>query len=134
MTTFALDTNIVSHLLKNSEHALSRLKAETGKGNTLILPPIVYYEVKRGLLAVNAVNQQKLFDALCRKLYIGNMTIAEWETASRIYADLQRQGTPIEDADVFIAAFCIVGKYTLITGNIRHFSRIKDLELLNLEL
>ena len=133
MKTFALDTNIVSNLLKNSELAYSMVEEETDRGNIFIIPPIVYYEVKRGLLAVNAVNQQKLFDTLCRKLPIGSMALAEWDTASKIYADLRVQGTPIEDADIFIAAFCIAGNYTLITGNIKHFNRVVGLKLLSWE-
>jgi predicted nucleic acid-binding protein len=37
------------------------------------------------------------------------MEIATWDKAARLYADLYRQGNLIEDADLFLAAFCIVG-------------------------
>jgi len=129
MTTFALDTNILSCLLKNDELLFSMLDAETDKGNMFIVPPVAYYEIKRGLMAVNASSQLRLFDALCRRLYVGSMTIAEWSTAAKIYADLRRQGTLIEDADIFIAAFCLVGGYSLVTRNVKHFIRIEGLKI-----
>ena len=131
MTTFALDTNVVSYLLKNDERLFHMFDAETDKGNVFVIPPVVYYEIKRGLLAVNAINQLKLFDALCRRLYVGSMVIAEWDAAAKIYADLRQQGKPIEDADIFIAAFCLIGGYALVTRNAKHFIRIEGLEVIS---
>ena len=129
MTTFALDTNVVSYLLKNDERLFRIFDAETDNGNTFVIPPVAYYEIKRGLLAVKALNQLKLFDALCRRLYIGSMATAEWDAAAKIYADLRQHGKPVEDADIFIAAFCLVGGYTLITCNAKHFTRIQGLKV-----
>jgi len=127
--TFALDTNIVSALLKNDESLFQMFDAEMDKGNIFVVPPVVYYEIKRGLLAVNALNQLKLFDSLCRKLFVGSMAIAEWDEAAKIYAGLRQQGKPIDDADIFIAAFCLVGGYTLVTRNANHFTRIEGLKV-----
>ena len=129
MTTFALDTNVVSYLLKNDEHLFQMFDAETDKGNIFLIPPVAYYEIKRGLLAVKAYNQLKLFDSLCSRLNVGSMTISEWDAAAKIYADLRQQGKPVEDADIFIAAFCLVGGYELITRNAKHFTRINGLKV-----
>lgn len=40
-------------------------------------------------------------------------------------------GRNTEDADIFIAAFCIHNNYILVTDNIKHFSNITDLRTIN---
>jgi tRNA(fMet)-specific endonuclease VapC len=134
MTIFVLDTNIISHLLKNDGHVLSMFNAELEEGNMCVIPPIAYYEIKRGLLAVNASVQLRLFENLCRELSIGRMEIKMWDEAANLYVNLRRLGNLIEDADLFIAAFCIVGGYTLVTGNTKHFDRIPALKYVNWKL
>lgn len=50
--------------------------------------------------------------------------------AGEINATLQRDGTPIEDADVMIAATALVNDVPVVTDNTAHFERIDDLEIL----
>lgn len=55
--------------------------------------------------------------------------------AARIYgglrADLERAGTPIGDADLRIASIALVHDLTVVTGNVRHFERVRDLPVEN---
>lgn len=46
-------------------------------------------------------------------------------------ARLQAAGTPVADADALIAATALSLGCPLATGNVRHFSRFVELELLN---
>ena len=46
-------------------------------------------------------------------------------------ATLEKAGTIIDDADLFIAACAKVHGLTLVTNNIKHFKRIKGLKLEN---
>lgn len=50
--------------------------------------------------------------------------------AGRINANLQREGTPIEDADVMIAATARVNDVPVVTNNVEHFERVEELEIL----
>jgi len=43
----------------------------------------------------------------------------------------RRANRNTEDADIFIAAFCIHNNYTLVTDNTRHFQGIPELRLAN---
>lgn len=52
-------------------------------------------------------------------------------TAGEINATLQRDGVPIEDADVMIAATALVHDVPIVTNNVDHFDRIDDLEILS---
>ncbi len=46
-------------------------------------------------------------------------------------AELERQGTPLADADLRIAAITLANGFTLVTGNERHFHRVAGLRLEN---
>jgi predicted nucleic acid-binding protein len=76
MTVFALDANILSYLLRKDNRILSSLYTEQDKGNECVIPPLAYYEVKRGLLAVGSVVRLRLFEEMCRDFSIGKMDTA----------------------------------------------------------
>jgi len=59
------------------------------------------------------------------------MTANAWEHAARIYADLYAKHFTVKDADILIAAFCMVNRYTLITANTKDFVNIDDLQCVN---
>jgi tRNA(fMet)-specific endonuclease VapC len=131
MIVYSLDTNIISYLLKRDTQVFSKLYNALDSGNECIISPIVYYEVKRGLLAVNAASQLLLFQSWCFEFSIGQMNDLVWDKAVDLYVAQRRQGRPTEDADLFIAAFCIVNDYTLVTNNTKHFETITSLKHVN---
>jgi predicted nucleic acid-binding protein len=88
---------------------------------------MVYYEARRGLLANSAMNKMHAFDKLCIKLNVNSLTTADMNMASDIYAERKRSGTLIDDADLLIAAQCIVNNYVLVTNNAKHFEDIDGL-------
>ena len=47
----------------------------------------------------------------------------------RVRAELEAAGTRLDDADLQIAATAIYHGLELVTGNLRHFRRIPDLEI-----
>lgn len=52
------------------------------------------------------------------------------QIAGKIQADLSNRGNIIDDVDIQIAAATISAGATLVTGNARHFSRVKNLRVL----
>jgi predicted nucleic acid-binding protein len=82
-------------------------------------------------MAVNATAKEREFDKLCFDFEIGEMNTIAWLEAARLYAANKQIGRVIEDADLFIAAFCIVNGYTLVTNNIKHFEGMSSLHLVN---
>jgi len=89
--TYLLDTNIVSYILKKRNVIVNnKLQEVTRLGEEVFISCITYYEVKRGLLAVNATRQIAEFDILCRKyevLFLDDIEIID--NACKIQVDMK---------------------------------------------
>ena len=131
MKRYALDTNTISYLLKENPTVSSRMKEESDAGNRLVIPLMAYYEVKRGLLAVKASKKMKHFEQFCNIIGVDDMSFDVLDKAAYIYDDLRTKGRLVDDADIIIAAFCIVNNCVLVTNNIKHFEIIAGLQIEN---
>jgi len=134
---YALDTNIISFLLRRerNQEVAKRFEDEIAvRGNYYVIPPISHYEITWYLLRKKAVRQMQIFNELyADSLTKISMREAEFIKAAEIKADLEERGLPIgsKDADIFIAAHCIVNDYTLVTDNTSDFERIDGLKFVN---
>jgi len=68
VSVFVLDSNILSFYLRQDQQIIQRVKNALLNGDEVIIGPIAYYEVKRGLLAIKAEKRLRDFEALCRVL------------------------------------------------------------------
>lgn len=129
---YALDTNIISYLLKGNENVINSFEREILQaGNAFVIPPVVVYELQRWLYdnpTHNLILFANEFDALYQSVRSCSTMFADsWEKAADIYITLKQKGMLIDEADILIAAYCIVNDYVLVTNNTRHFERIADL-------
>lgn len=124
---YALDSNAVSYLIQGNDTIAARLKRAIMQGDIIVIPPTVYYEVRRGFKHKSAPKKEAAFSLICKSFEVGDMNLAAWEEASDIYAYTRKAGVPIEDTDILIAAFCVVNGYVLVTNNVRHFKDINGL-------
>jgi predicted nucleic acid-binding protein len=68
------------------------------------------------------------FDALFQTVKSkAEMPMDVWDKAADIYIALKQKGQLIKDADILIAAYCMVNDYTLVTRNKDDFKRIDGL-------
>ncbi|AFY56079.1 putative nucleic acid-binding protein, contains PIN domain [Rivularia sp. PCC 7116] len=128
---YLLDTNIVTYILKKNLTLNNKLRQVTRYGEEVFISCITYYEVKRGLLALNATRQLADFHQFCIDydvLYLDDLEIIE--TACRIHADLKKKGRPIQDADVLIAATAIT-RGLILVSNDSDMGRVEEIELEN---
>ena len=129
--TCALDTGIIILLLNCDETVTVKMDEAVLAGEKFIIPPIVDYEIQRGLLYKSSPKKEKMYFVL-RKLYgVGIMTPEMWVQAARIYTNLRRGGFTVGDDDIFIASFCIANAYTLVTRNTKDFVNIPGIKLLS---
>jgi len=81
---YALDTNIISFIIKGNEAVRERYFEAASKGIHCVIPLMVYYEVKRGLKANNAGNRLHSFEGICAALGIDGLTPTEMDDAADI--------------------------------------------------
>ena len=92
-----------------------------------MIAPIAYYEVRRGRLATDSERRMRKFEELCEMFMVGQLDNSILDIAATIYANLRAIGRIIDDADIFIASFCIRHGFTLVTNNVKHFTNIDGL-------
>ena len=128
---YALDTNIIIHLLYGTTAVRDARDDALRQGARLIIPPFANYEILRGFLYQSAPKREAVYSKMRDNYAIGEMTTAAWEKAAMIYSATRRAGFTIGDADILIAAFCMVNGYTLVTANTKDFVNINGLKLVN---
>ena len=128
--TYVLDSNIVSFYLREHKQVSERLGAAISNGDEIIIAPFSYYEVRRGLLLLDSEKRMQKFERFCKMFDVGQLNNSALDVAAGIYEGLCRKGRVIEDADIFIAAFCLQHGFTLVTNNMKHFENIYGLHSL----
>lgn len=127
-----LDSNTISYYLRGDPQVVPRLQAL--RPADLGVPAIVEYELRYGLLRLPAVAATPRLAALAQLLRPMQLLPFDRECAAhaaRIRADLEAVGTPIGPHDTLIAATALRHQATLVTRNVREFSRVAGLQWLN---
>jgi len=120
-----LDTNVLIAFLRGEQKVISKVREYLDEFDKLSLSIITYYEILRGLKYIGNERKLKEFEELMDKSEIVTLDRNIIRRASEIYAGLKREGKIIEDADILIAATCLVKGFVLLTDNEKHFKRIK---------
>ncbi|PFG08810.1 tRNA(fMet)-specific endonuclease VapC [Marinobacter sp. LV10MA510-1] len=128
--TYMLDTCICSFIMR--EHPASviqRLIVEVEQGNRVVISAITYAEMRYGQIGKKASTKHKtLVDEFVERLD----AVLPWDhravdatvEAMRL---LMNAGTPIGPNDTAVAGHAIASGCTLVTNNVRGFSRITGL-------
>ena len=127
--TYALDSNIIIHLLRNTPAVVSQYDKALAQGTPVIIPPYVDFEIRRGLRYANATAKEKMYRRLCDSCEIGEMRREAWVHAANLYSDLRHSKFTVGDADLLIAAFCLVDEYVFVTNNTKDFEKFPKLQL-----
>ena len=126
-----LDTNTVSALMRGDEGAKSRLL--THRRTEVSIPQPVVAEIEYGLARLPASRRRtrliERWRVVSRELLRAEWTDEVSEAFGRVKAVLEREGRPIDDFDLAIAAHAIAHNATLITSNLSHFERITGLAI-----
>ena len=128
---YALDSNIISYMLKEDAGVIARYRKAFDEGGDFVIPPVVYYEVSRWLLDRNSIKLFAKFRDICALIPLLGTDREVWDMAAALYVRLRKVGRATGDADLLIAAYCLVNGCVLVTNNARHFEEIDGLELVN---
>ena len=130
---FLFDTDIITNILKKnpSERLLKQLApipVFEQYISTITVSEIVYGAVKSNRPEYHLENLEKV---LLPSVNIVGFDSKAAYVCGRLRAELEKKGTPLDLADLEIAAIAIAGEFTLVTGNTKHFSRIIELRVEN---
>jgi tRNA(fMet)-specific endonuclease VapC len=125
MTEFMLDTDAVSHWLRGAGGVGARLRRCAP--SDVCISAITAQELELGVARKRSKRLRQSVDAFYREI-----TIAAYdEAAAKRYGPLARslleRGVPIGIEDTMIAAHALSLGLTLVTHNVRHFSRVRGL-------
>ena len=129
MANYCLDSNVIIDYLRGNENIIRHMDEARKASNLLSICPIVYYEIVRGFKIANASKQLEKFMGLYQTLSNLPFDMKVAEKAVEIYAQTHKQ--VIEDNDIYIAAISMLNNCTLVTSNVRHFSRVEGLNFVN---
>jgi len=129
--TYALDANTIIHLMRLNPRATEQFNYALLARRLIYIPPYADYEVRRGLRYAKASAKEKTYDRLCGNCIMGEMRREIWILAAELYATTRQGHVTISDADLLIAAYCIVGGHTLVTNNTKDFINIQGLSLID---
>jgi len=125
---YILDTNMLIYFFKGigrvAEGLLSKAPKDIG------IPSIVLFEIMVGIeKSTSPGKRKKQLGQLSGAVNILSFGHKEAEQAALIRAKLERQGLPIGPYDVLIAATALSNRSTLVTHNVKEFSRVEGLQI-----
>lgn len=130
MKSYLLDTSIIISYLQGKKDVIRLLNDIEGE---LASSCVCLAELYEGVNRVrNKIELEEIVINFFRSL--SELYTVDEEVAKQfgeIRAKLKMSGNVIEDIDIFIAATCLVYDLALITHNVKHFSRINNLEILS---
>jgi predicted nucleic acid-binding protein len=125
----ALDSDTISFVIKERFGVNEKYEAALQNGIHILISPFIYYEVKWGLVMINATSRLRTFAEICAQCNILPAQQSVFEEAVRVQVELKQQKWNIDDVDIFNAAYCIVNNIVLVTHNTQHYQPIRGLKL-----
>ncbi|HEX2590735.1 MAG TPA: type II toxin-antitoxin system VapC family toxin [Rhizomicrobium sp.] len=130
MTRYLLDTNILSDFMRNPAGAAYRRVRQIGFSNvctSIVVASELRFEIAKTPSSIFAQKVEELLSTI--------LVLPLEEPADRSYAELRASleaaGTPIGANDLLIAAHTLATGCTLVTDNVREFSRVPGLTVEN---
>jgi tRNA(fMet)-specific endonuclease VapC len=127
---YFLDTNTVVALLKNRPpDARARLRRAVRTGASIAVSSVVLCELWYGVARSEhrKENSERLHIFLSGNINVVPFNSEDARAAGDLRAALEADGTPIGSYDVLIAAQALRSRATLVTANVREFTRVRGL-------
>ena len=126
MTTWLLDTNIISDLMRHPEGIVAKRIAEIGDAN-VVTSIVVAAELRFGVERRGSTRLRARLDAILDILPVLPLGDDADKQYARLRTDLERRGTPIGANDMLIAAHALAEAMVLVTDNVDEFERVDGL-------
>lgn len=128
MKRYLIDSDILIYFLKGKQEVVERL-------SQIPIDDLYISRINHTELLYGAYNSSKIDQNLkIIEPFLDSFRVLEFtQISSLIFAKekarLKKNGNIIADMDLMIASIAIENDCTLISNNLKHFDRVKDLEL-----
>jgi predicted nucleic acid-binding protein len=125
-----LDTTVLVDLLRRDDHALEKVSDLEEGGRLLWVPSPSVFELFEGIERADRPRTERTEI----ENVLDSYTILSFETvharqAGRISGQLVRRGEMLDPIDVQIAGLALVEDHPVLTGNVKDFERVPDLDV-----
>ena len=128
---YLLDTDTCINISRGNRSVIQTLKSFSPAQITISV--FTLYEMEYGLKKATFQLKEKRRALDKIKELFNTISFGDQELlcASEIRANLEQKGTPIGSIDYLIAGCAIANSCTLVTGNVKEFTRVEGLEVVN---
>ena len=130
MTSYMLDTNIISDLIKNPQGRAAKRVAKAGDDN-ICTSIIVAAELRYGCAKSGSKKLLKAVEDVLGEIIVLPFDAPADVEYGAIRSKLETAGTPIGSNDLLIAAHASAIGATIVTANAGEFKRVRGLKVEN---
>jgi len=127
---YLLDTNILSDLIKNPAGQVAA-RVRQLVPNTVCTSVVVAGELRYGAAKKASANLSQRVEQLLRTIAVLALDETCTQAYGQVRAMLEKRGQPIGANDLWLVAHALAAGMTLVTHNVREFSRIDTLPIEN---
>jgi predicted nucleic acid-binding protein len=127
---YCLDTDILIEYFRGNKTVKSRIE-NLGEDDAIGFTWLSIYEFFKGIFVSGKFDEEKFLKGLIDSVMVMEETYESARIGGEIYANLKREGTLINDADILIASIVKGYNAVLVTNNEDHFKRIDGLRYEN---
>lgn len=130
MTRYLLDTNVISSLMR-TPHGVVREQMGLVGEHRLYTTIVVAAELRFGAVRKGSRRLMQEIEAVLHRIPVRPIESPLDMVYADLRSELERKGTPIGDADLWIAAQALLDESVLVTDNVREFGRVPKLAVEN---
>jgi len=123
------DTDVIIDFFANIPQ-FARIVSELIKKDKLAITSLSVYELYAGISGTKRLKQIETF---IKNIFIFPLNSVETAISAKIYTYLKDKEELIGNEDILIAGICIANSLPLLTKNMAHFKRIKEIKLISID-
>jgi tRNA(fMet)-specific endonuclease VapC len=125
-----LETDFLIALIRKDKEALKNLGTLLAEDERITTTPINASELFKGAYLSERIDDNlKAVRGILNRLELLDFTLGAAAYYGEIYSELKERGELIGDLDILVASIALANNEKLITRNIKHYNRIRELEI-----
>ncbi|MBI2565291.1 PIN domain-containing protein [Candidatus Woesearchaeota archaeon] len=122
-----LETSFLIDLLRNDKAAVEKAKELMQKNISLFTTAVTVFEIWQGIYSIKDEKKLEKLNDFFSKRGLLDLDSESAKIGGKIRAKLKSEGREIDAEDCMIAGICIKHGKSILTRNVNHYSRIKNL-------